>query len=84
MENHRVDDKETQLNIDDADRSTNVQGVASTTTNISSDDKQVNIESNSIEKNVPVTTSATTNIHSDKDEDTLVNMKDDDILVINS
>jgi hypothetical protein len=50
MENHRVDDKETQLNIDDADRSTNVQGVASTTTNISSDDKQVNIESNSIEK----------------------------------
>ncbi len=31
-----------------------------------------------------ITTSATTNIHSDKDEDTLVNMKDDDILVINS
>jgi hypothetical protein len=49
MENNRVDDKETQLNIDDADRSTNVQGVASTTTHISSDDKQVNIESNSIE-----------------------------------
>ncbi|CAF3076483.1 unnamed protein product, partial [Rotaria sp. Silwood2] len=65
MKNHRDSDKKTQLNIDDADRPANVQGVASGIKNIPSDYKEVNMEFNSIEKNIQCVASEIKNISSD-------------------